>query len=277
MRRQADPIRGLVHRQAAGKATVMATLDPKAATAKLLDSFNTATNRRALLKGAAGSALAATGAGALLIGSGTNSVSAQVAPNPKIVTILSVARTAEQLAVTFYSNGIANAARMGLGTEAVGYLRAALIEEQIHQLFFAANGGQSVADTFSFPGGAATFTDLRTFIQTQQQLEGVFDSAFLAAVKEFAQLGAARLAQIAAQVACIESEHRVLGRIIGGLTPADNWAYAPVLLNSVADAPALVTQAGYLSPTAGNSYQYRQVDTTAPDIQFQTPFTVAAD
>jgi len=189
-------------------------------------------------------------------------------------SIFTIARTAEQLAVTFYSNGIANAAALGFTPTQKAQIQAALVEEQLHQLLFTAQGGDSLADTFSFPQGAKTFTDLQTFIATQQQLEGVFDSAFLAAVREFAETGQPRLAQIASQIACIESEHRVLGRAIAGLEPADNWTYAPVLVNFVADAPAAVTAAGFLSPVPGNTYKYVQVDTSTPGIDYKSgPFS----
>ena len=41
------------------------------------------------------------------------------------------------------------------------------------------------------------------------------------------QLGQPQLAQIASQIATVESDHRTLGRAIAGLEPADNWTYAP--------------------------------------------------
>jgi hypothetical protein len=191
--------------------------------------------------------------------------------------IFTVARTAEQLAVTFYTNGVRNAAVLGLAASEVEYLKAALIEEQIHQTFFTANGGNSLAATFSFPDGEETFENLNKFIATQQQLEGVFDAAFLAAVREFAEMetkGSPRLAQIAAQIAMVESEHRVLGREIAashgisvlgppamgqGTSPADNWTYAPAVLDFVKNAPGVVAAAGYLSPKAGNTFAYRRV------------------
>ncbi len=192
----------------------------------------------------------------------------------KIKAIFTVARTAEQLAITFYSNGLKNADTLQLGPEAQGQIQAALVEEQIHQQFFTANGGDSLAETFSFPQGAKTFSDLGTFIATQQQLEGVFDSAFLAAVREFAEMSEPRLAQIAAQIACIESEHRALGRDIGSLDPADNWTYAPVLVSFVADAPQLVKDAGFLSPVPGNTYTYAPVDTSLAGIMYKDgPFS----
>jgi len=249
-------------------------------------------SRRTLLKGAAGAAgLAVAGASILsakpayarVLRPGDETTvqqnniqyrtSQQTADS--IVDILTVARTAEQLAVTFYTNGIANAAKLGITGDNLAYLKAALVEEQIHQLFFTANGGKSLADTFSFPQGPQTFTDLKTFIATQQQLEGVFDSAFLAAIMEFAQLGRPDLAQIAGQIATVESEHRALGRVIGGLVPADNWAFTPVLVTSVGAAPALVQKAGYLSPMSGNSYTYQQVDTSGAGVEQVKPFSMS--
>jgi hypothetical protein len=169
-----------------------------------------------------------------------------------------------------------NADKLGITGDELDYLKAALVEEQIHQQFFTANGGQSIAATFSFPKGAQTFTDLKTFIDTQQQLEGVFDSAFLAAIKEFAQLGRPDLAQIAGQIACIEAEHRALGRVIGKLSPADNWAFTPVLIATVGDAPALVKKAGYLSPESGNSYTYQEVSTNDAGVEQRKPFSVSS-
>ena len=270
----------------ANKVPAENTPEAQKATAQLLASFPQ--SRRSLLKGTAFAVggLAVAGAG-VLYGTGLSHASA-LAPAKaavpaqgqnkqldSIVSILTVARTAEQLAVTFYTNGINNADKLGLKSDDLAYLKAALVEEQIHQQFFAANGGKSLAETFSFPQGNQTFTDLTTFIATQQQLEGVFDSAFLAAVAEFAQLGRPDLAQIAAQVACIEAEHRALGRAIGGLSPADNWAFTPVLIASVGDAPALVTKAGYLSPTSGNTYTYQQVSTTGAGVEQLKPYSVS--
>jgi hypothetical protein len=259
------------------------------ATANLLASFPVQRSRRSLLKGASVAAGGlAVGAAGMFYGTrlthastipASNAVQGRGPLNPgkvqdTIVSILTVARTAEQLAVTFYSHGIDNASQLGITGDNLTYLKAALVEEQIHQQFFAANGGQSLTDTFSFPQGAKTFTDLTTFIATQQQLEGVFDSAFLAAVVEFAQIGRPDLAQVSAQVACIEAEHRALGRSIGNLSPADNWAFTPVLLGSVGDAPALVKKAGYLTPVSGNSYTYQQVSTDDAGVEQRKPYAV---
>lgn len=258
-----------------------AELTPELATSRLFASLNGSRSRRALLKGAIAGAVGAAGlaggAGALLVP--THAVHAEAASGSSctvdsIKTIFSVAATAERLAVTFYTNGVKHAGQLGFSGASLEAIEAALIEEQIHELFFVANGGTPLASTFSFPHGKDTFESLSTFIETQQQLEGVFDSAFLAAIHEFAAMGQPVLARIAGQIATIESEHRALGRFIGGLIPADNWAFAPVLIPSVGAAPAIVKEAGYLSPRSGNSYTYHQVSTADEGVMYREPVAV---
>lgn len=260
------------------------TDQPVFETSQLMTSLSSRRSRRTLLKGAAVGAVSATGLGAvgagLLLHSGTPAHAAaasaaacsKVTPIPDIFTI---ARTAERLAVTFYSNGIAHADDLGLSGSFLEDIHAALIEEQIHEFFFRDAGGGVLTSTFSFPQGPDTFTNLNIFIATQQTLEGVFDSAFLSAIREFCQQGRADLAQIAGQVATIEAEHRALGRQIGNLIPADNWAFSPVLIPYVGAAPAIVKKAGFLSPRPGNSYSYAPVDTASSSILYRKPFAAS--
>jgi hypothetical protein len=263
----------------------MSDLSKEQATSRLLASFAARRSRGTFLKGAVGAGLAAAGAGLL---PALPAAADEQIDSPQ--TIFNIGVTAEALAVTFYSHGVDNAAQLGL-TGAVGHLslddiKAALIEEQIHHDFFVANGGKPLTTTFSFPHGAATFTQLPLFIATQQQLEGAFDSAFIAAVYELAAQGQPALARIACQIAMIESEHRALGRQIGAemisnaqFDPADNWAFAPQLVDDVNDAPSVLAAAGYLSPKPGNTYTYAHVDFNSPSlapiyqrIMYKAPF-----
>ncbi len=249
-----------------------------------MGSFLERRSRRSLLKGAAVGAVGVTGlaaAGAGLLSSMPHGAAhAAMASNSSkcvdsIQTIFTVARTAERLAVTFYENGMAHFDELGITGDAEDAITAALVEEQIHERFFASNGGGVLTSDFSFPHGPDTFTNLSLFIETQQQLEGVFDSAFLVAIREFAQLGRPDLAEIAGQVATVEAEHRALGRFIGGLEPADNWVFSPVLIPSVGAAPAIVAKAGYLSPRPGNNYHYEAVDRDlTAGIIYRMPYAV---
>jgi len=245
-------------------------------------------SRRGFLMGVAAIGAAAAGAG-LLKGSAFAQSAADSAQ-----TILNVATTAETLAVTFYSNGVSNAATLGITGDDLNYLVAAAIEEQIHLNFLLSNGGQAATTTFSFPKAATTFSDLSAFLSTQQQLEGVFDSAYTAATYEFIQLGQPALARVATQIGMVEDQHRVLGRIVAqdnnitldsslamtsSPTPENNWGFAPQLVTSVGAAVPLVQSAGYLSPASGNSYSYQAIDFTSSTyasvystIMYTTPF-----
>lgn len=261
-------------------------MDDTATETTLETSLKSRSSRRTFLKGAVATSAAVAGLGLL-----KGEADAQAADS--IQTILNVAATAETLAVTFYTNGINNAASLGLAGNDLDEIKAAMLEEEIHLEFFLANGGVPAAQTFSFPDGAATFTNLSNFISTQQQLEGVFDSAFIAAAYEFGQLARPDLTRYACMIAMIESEHRALGRDIarsnnvslssamaGTSTtdPADNWAFAPQTIPSVGAAPGIVQAAGYLSPSGTNSFTYAKPDVTSAtyaavyaEIMFKAP------
>lgn len=241
------------------------------------NAITTLNTRRNLLKGLMAGAAGAGG----LAAAGANVFAS--APEPlrrncitPIRDIFSVARTAERLAVTFYSHAISNAATLGLASDDLEYLRAAVIEEQIHEYFLRDNGGVALTSTFSFPHGANTFTQFAAFESTLQQLESIFESAYLAAVKEFAYQGRPDLSQIAAQIACIEAEHRALGRSINSAAqPANNQAFTPVLIAKVGDGPAALKHAGYLTPVSGNSYHYHQVSIVDQHIIERHPHAIS--
>lgn len=250
------------------------------ATANLMHSFSARRSRRSLLKSAAIglTGVTAVGAGALLIPKHAAYASGGgEGAEDTVVQILSIAATAEELAVTFYSHGIANASQLGISGANLAYLQAAVIEEQIHRDFEVAAGGKALTNTFSFPHGGETFEQLNLFIATLEQLEEAFIAAYLAAVKEFALLGQPGLAQLAAQICGIENEHRALGRDIGGLIPADNWAFSPALVEAVADAVDVLAAEGYLSPKGQNSFTYHHVSTADHGVINRTPFTAGED
>lgn len=228
-------------------------------------------SRRNFLKTMLAASVGTSGAGLLLSSAHaqsttTTTTTGTTATTETPATIFSIAATAERLAVTFYSNGVANAAALGLTGASLDAVKGFLIEEQIHELFFEANGGVALTSTFSFPQGAATFTSLANFIATQQQLEGAFDSAFIAAAYEFAAMNNPAVARIAVQIAMIEEGHRTVGRFIGGLDPAEDNAFAPQLVPNVGAAPAVLAAAGFLSPVAGNTYSYTPQDFTSASL-----------
>lgn len=189
-----------------------------------------------------------------------------------IQNILNIAVTAEMLGVTFYKHALVHAGSFNLSEKARLDLKAAMIEEQLHQQFLAQHGAKPLTNKFSLPFGRRTFEQLETFIKTQQLLEIIFVAAYLTAIKEFAQLGRPDLAQIAAQIGSVEAEHRAIGRAIGGMTPANNRAFSQVLLKQVADAPKTLQQAGFLNPSDNNVYMYEQASMDMNDIEIRSPW-----
>lgn len=241
-------------------------------------------SRRSTLKGAlvgvTGLAAAGgvVGAGVMLTQHQTlGAHAASPAPNDSaknaqaIRTILNIAATAEALAVVFYTQVLAHAKNLGLRQTSQLDIQAALIEEQIHLLFLGQQGAKPLTTKFSFPHGADTFKRLDFFLKTQQVLESAFVAAYLAAVKEFAMLGRADLSQIAGQIATIEAEHRIVGRVIGAQFPINNEAFSPLLVNTVADAATFLTKSGFLTPKAGNSFTYSQVSTNWNQVIITKP------
>ena len=209
--------------------------------------------RRSFFKRVGQIGLGAAGTGLLL--SSLPKLQAQAAstqdqPNQ----IFTAALVAEDLATTFYYNGliggvIQDPALAGPGGTAIApsasgnvpnvdYLRAAMSQEIVHANLLRAVGNlgaDATSDpyqTFYFPAG--TFDTIAAFINTLEALENAFIGAYLTAIREFSTLSAqtsssvpdgpyggpyssAQLgyfAQVAASIMGIEAEHRVLGQVI---------------------------------------------------------------
>lgn len=179
--------------------------------------------------------------------------------------IFTAALIAEDLATTFYYNGLIGAVIQdpnlaGTGGSAdnvasngnpgnVNYLQAALTEEISHADLFRAllgisDASKDPAQTFYFPAGS--FDTLAAFTGLLNALENAFIGAYLNAIQEFSAMSAKRrltdngngngnskysaeeldyFAKVAASIMGIEAEHRVLGRVISNTNPANNLAY----------------------------------------------------
>ena len=179
--------------------------------------------------------------------------------------IITAALVAEDLATTFYYNGLVGAVitdpnLAGPGGTAlmpsasgnvpnVDYLRAALSQEISHANLLRAVGNLGTAaatdpyQTFYFPAG--TFTTLAAFTNILEALESAFIGAYLTAVREFSTLAAQTsssvadgpyggpysagqleyFAQVAASIMGVEAEHRVLGGVILNQNQPNNLNY----------------------------------------------------
>ena len=216
---------------------------------------------------------------------------------------------AEDLATTFYYNGLIggviedpNLSGPGgtakLVTSAgnfgnVQYLRAALTQEYIHANYFRnlltgsqTNPGADPYQTFYFPAG--TFDTLGSFLGILNALENAFIGAYLTVIQELAfkaslattgsltggdaKYSASQyvlLAKQAASIMGVESEHRVLGRVIGNENPANNVTYEGTDgLASIynGSASAVVALTPFLTPSTGPGYTLTAAVDSIPSL-----------
>lgn len=209
--------------------------------------------------------------------------------------IFTAALIAEDLATTFYYNGLigeviqdpnlagpggsATSVSSGGNLGNVNYIQAALSEEIAHadllrSLIGGKGAGGDPVQEFYLPTGC--FDTIGPFTAVLNALENAFIGAYLEATIEFAQMagdvrcGRARqknplggfytakeleyFAQVAASIMGVESEHRVLGRVISNTNPANNLNYEQQDgLTSVYNGKhsAVVALTPFLSPAPG--------------------------
>jgi hypothetical protein len=210
---------------------------------------------------------------------------------------------AEDLATTFYYNGliggvIQDPSLAGMGGTAtnvtasgnvgnVNYLQAALIEEIEHANLFrglltgsASGPASDPYTTFYFPAG--TFASLTPFLAILNALENAFIGAYINLVQElsYKALAAAAgtltggdakftakdyqyFALVAGSILGVESEHRVLGRVIGNMNPANNYNFERTDgLTSIYNGSSSAVVA--LTPFLGPSANFSEAHTLAP-------------
>jgi len=217
--------------------------------------------------------------------------------------IFTAALIAEDLASTFYYNGLVGgviqdvnlAGPGGTATNVsdagnpgnVDYLRAALTQELQHAALFRSLLGisgtnQDPVQTFYFPAG--TFDTLSAFTTMLDALENAFIGAYLNAIQEFAAKsansrrgdGAWRepadraytteqldyFSKVSASIMGIESEHRVLGRVISNTNPANNLNYESTDgINAVYNGPksAVAALTPFLESSTGPGYSFESM------------------
>ncbi len=228
---------------------------------QMRDYLRRQVSRSQLLKaGAAGLALAAVpGVAAADSGPGTSypffpQVAGTYTPE-SVATIFNTADTAEHLAITFLTAAIGNAATIGLTGLILEIVQAALAEEIYHAQFLESVGARSATDSFTVPD-PKMLSDYTTFFNTLEIAESVFIGAYMAAVREFAELGQPTLAKYAYQIGGIEAEHRSLARAALALksngsqdVPPNNKGFETDLFVYVADAATVLTGLGFLGGT----------------------------
>ncbi|MGH9513123.1 MAG: hypothetical protein ACRD2U_13410 [Terriglobales bacterium] len=280
---------------------------------KVLEVVKKNTDRRKFMK-AAGFAGIGAAAATTLLAAGTASAqagnsSSTTVSDPRTkdtpAQIFTAALIAEDLAATFYYNGLIGpviqdpnlAGPGGTATHVtkagnfgnVDYLRAALTEELMHGGLFRTLLGISdpsadPVQTFYFPDGV--FDTLDPFIATLEALENAFIGAYLNAVAEFGRMAGvagagsdyssntlAYFAEVASAILGIESEHRTLGRVIANKNPANNRNYELVsgvysVYNGKHSAVAALTP--FLTASTGPAYSFADAVANAPSVEART-------
>ncbi len=234
------------------------------ASAALRNSLAAPRSRRGLLRGAiAGTAAAALASSTML---GALAAQAEGTTSSDLTEFFNILATGEALFVTFYNQAVIHHEQLGFHGAALNALEAIRAEEEIHREFALANGGMPATTHFSFPYGPQTFQSRKLFLKTQQLAEELTNGALLAWIKDMASMGQVRFAQIGGQLMQVEGGHRVVGRVLLGAEPWDNWAFGPVTVKHFTDVPAVVTAAGFLSPRPGNDFEFHPVSPVFPGV-----------
>lgn len=185
----------------------------------------------------------------------------------------------------------------------VNYLQAALTQEIHHAKLFRTLLGMAHANTdpvqtFYFPTGS--FDTLSAFTGLLDALENAFIGAYLNAIQEFSVMAAnpsltagggsdneatpasgkytseqlTYYAKVAASIMGVESEHRVLGRVISNTNPANNLAYEQTDgLNAVFNGPhsAVAALTPFLSASTGPGYSLATVLVNQATVSLPIP------
>jgi hypothetical protein len=96
-----------------------------------------------------------------------------------------------------------------------------------------------------FFGGAGDALNLTAVGQGVAAGEHLFVNTYLVGVTTYAAAGRPKLARYAAELAAIESEHRVLGQTLAGASPPDNLGFAVFEFDRVHQIKAALIGAGF--------------------------------
>lgn len=148
---------------------------------------------------------------------GVFGIGSAVAAGDEVTSILSLAATAEALAVTCYYATLTGAGFL-IDETALDHFRRVLGAELHHLQILRSLGGQPLQQRFSLPDGM--FTDARIFAQTAICIETALTGAYLTATQRLASLGRPALAATAAQLGAGEAQHLTLISHLAGLAPS---------------------------------------------------------
>lgn len=154
-------------------------------------------------------------------------------------TIFNLAATLELLTSTHYLTALRASEEqiLALNASQVRQIKAAFIAERDHYDFLSALNAEVLVDQFYFPKNS--YNSLRQFAELTEFLETTAVSLYLAATRIFVETCATEFAMTMAQLAGVESEHRVLARQLTAQLPNDRPFAAYQLVNVSDGVPLL--------------------------------------
>jgi hypothetical protein len=96
-----------------------------------------------------------------------------------------------------------------------------------------------------FFGGAGDALDLTAVGKSVAAGEHLFVNTYLIGVTTFAAAGRSKYARYAAELAAVESEHRVLGQTLAGASPPNDLGFAEFEFDRVSQIAAAAKRAGF--------------------------------
>lgn len=209
--------------------------------------------RRGFLNGAAGvGAGSAVGSFADILGIGA--VRASGLSGHDAVAILDLAATAETVAIAFYRTVI-DGATFHIGGKALAGLKMALDAERGHLRTVRSLGGTALQQRFYLPD--RLLQDASVFVETGLKLEPALAGAYLAATRQFAELGQPALAATAASLGASEAQHLTLLGHLAGLSADDLTLSTPSFRRASEALPVLVPfltgGAGFFGPVGSTA------------------------
>ena len=200
--------------------------------------------RRGFLNGAAGvGAGIAAGSFADILGTGV--ARAGGLPGHDAPAILDLAATAETLAIAFYQAALDGAA-FHIGEKARTQLKVAMDVERGHLRTVHSLGGTALQQRFYLPD--RLLQDASVFVDTGLKLETALAGAYLAATRQFAELGQPALAATSAALGASEAQHLTLLGHLAGLSLDDLTLSTPSFRRASEALPVL---APFLSGGSG--------------------------
>jgi hypothetical protein len=237
------------------------------------------TNRRGFLGCAAVVAAGMTAAGAIIAADDAFAdASREPKPRDSIEKWGAFASTTEALTVTILAELVRRASVNSVPSSVSVIFDGVYAAEVdhwnfIHKVFKPSTKRFWIPDGFF--GGAGDALDLKAVGQGVAAGEHVFVNTYLLGATIFAHAKQSKFARYAAELAGVESEHRVLGQFLAGANPPNNLGFEVFEFSTVGDIEGALRSAGFglgkQGSAAGRFYEFPTAPMPPVKISGNTP------